>query len=220
MRPNRSAFLDVNKVGRVFILSHCWFDVFSAQVDQQSGEGILGLGLASLSAIYRSSSNNANDTKAQPVIYSIFNQNPTSPRFISLSIDRSDDMERTSGGVLSISEYDPRYATIANTTKHSLAPINSSRWTIAMDKLEMNGENYNLTSEVQRAAANTSIALIDSGTSLGYIPVSAVDFIYGNIAGAVHLRRGDEDVWIVPCLEAANLTFSFGYVAYVFFCHS
>jgi hypothetical protein len=122
-------------------------------------------------------------------------------------------MEHTSGGVLSISEYDPRFSTAVNTTKFPLAPNNSSRWTIAMDKLDMNGQNYNLTSAVHGAAANTSIALIDSGTSLAYIPVSAVDFIYGNIAGAVHLQKGSQDVWIVPCLEAANLTFSFGYVA-------
>lgn len=149
---------------------------------------------------------------AQPAIYNIFDQNPTSSNFVALSIERSGDMERTSGGILSINEYDPRFAIVENSPKLPLAPTNSSRWTIAMDTLHMNGQYYNLTSQVQGAALNTSIALIDSGTSLAYVPVSAVDFIYGGIEGAVHLQDSGKNVWVVPCLEPANLTISFGYV--------
>jgi hypothetical protein len=181
------------------------------QVEQQAGEGILGLGLASLSSIYKQAGNNKT---AQPVIYNIFDQNPTSSNFVALSIERSSDMERTSGGVLSINEYDPRFGAVANSPKIPLAPTGSSRWTIPIDKLHMNGQYYGLTSQVHGAASNTSIALIDSGTSLAYIPVSAVDFIYGQIEGSVHLQEPGKNVWVVPCLEPANLTISFGYVTY------
>jgi hypothetical protein len=127
-------------------------------------------------------------------------------------MERSNDMERTSGGLLSVNEYDPRFATVANTPKFPLAPTGSSRWTIALDNLNMNGQIFDLTSHVHGAASNTSIALIDSGTSLAYIPVSAVDFIYESIEGAVHLQDKDKNIWVVPCLQPANLTLSFGYV--------
>jgi hypothetical protein len=178
-------------------------------VEQQSGEGILGLGLASLSSIYNQADKNKT---ALPAIYNIFDQNPTSSNFVALSIERSSDMERTSGGVLSINEHDPRFAVVANSPRLPLTPNNSSRWTIAMDTLYMNGRYFDLTSQVQGAASNTSIALIDSGTSLAYVPVSAVDFIYGSIEGAMHLQDLGKNVWVVPCLEPANLTISFGYV--------
>lgn len=152
---------------------------------------------------------------AQPVVYNIFDQDPTLPRMIGLSIERSDDKEDTSGGTLSIGEYDPRFAdAAASATKIPVAHAESARWTIAMDGLSLNGQSYNLSSRVQDAAPNTSIALIDSGTSLAYIPAPVVDFIYGNIDGAVHLLQDGQNSWVVPCTEPANLTFSFGYVPF------
>ncbi|KIM88482.1 hypothetical protein PILCRDRAFT_85591 [Piloderma croceum F 1598] len=192
-------------LGAFFVPEQVFLNV--DKVEQQSGEGILGLGLASLSSTYKQADKNRT---AQPAIYNIFDQNPTSSNFVALSIERSGDMERTSGGVLSINEYDPRFAIVANSPKLPLAPTNSCRWTIAMDMLHMNGQYYNLSSQVQGAALNTSIALIDSGTSLAYAPISAVDFIYGSIEGAVHLQDFGKNVWVVPCLEPANLTISFG----------
>lgn len=149
---------------------------------------------------------------AQPAIYNIFDQNIALSKFIGISIDRSDDMETTSGGRISISEYDPRFSAVEHSPKYPLAPTDTARWTIAMDQLEMNGHKYELTSDVQGAALDTTIALIDSGTSLAYIPESAVDFIYSNIPGALHLHKDGEYVWVVPCLQPANLTFSFGFV--------
>ena len=184
------------------------------QVEQQPGDGIFGLGLASLSSIYQHMDN---DKTAQPMIYNIFDQNPASRNFIGLSVERSSDMESTSGGVLSINEYDPRFDAVADATKIPLAPTDSSRWTIALDQLNMNGHNFELTSRVHGSASDTSIALIDSGTSLAYIPIDAVDFIYGSIDGAVHLQDSGKDIWVVPCLEPGNLTLSFGYVGCIFF---
>lgn len=179
------------------------------KVEQQPGDGILGLGLNSLSNICHAMSDR---DSCQPTIYNIFDQYPNSPNFIGLSIERSGDGEHTAGGILSINEYDPRFEAAANTTKISLAPADCSRWTIPMDGLSMDGQKFSLTSHVEGVAENTSIALIDSGTSLAYIPEPAVDFIYGNMDGAVHFQRNDMNMWVVPCLQPVDLAFSFGYV--------
>ena len=150
-------------------------------------------------------------SKALPPLYNIFNQNPSLPHFIGISIERSIDMERTAGGQISIGEYDPRFEEdIILSQKHPLVPANTSRWTIAMEQLTINGHVLaNMTSTVPGADANTSIALIDSGASLSYIPQEALDFIYGNIPGAILISDGQ---WVIPCLQPVNLTFSFPYV--------
>ena len=150
-------------------------------------------------------------SKALPPLYNIFNQNPSLPHFIGISIERSIDMEQTAGGQISIGEYDPRFEEdIILSQKHPLVPANTSRWTIAMEQLTINGHVLaNMTSTVPGADANTSIALIDSGASLSYIPQEALDFIYGNIPGAILISDGQ---WAIPCLQPVNLTFSFPYV--------
>ena len=79
-----------------------------------------------------------------------------------------------------------------------------------MEQLSINSHILsNMTSAVQGADANKSIALVDSGATLSYIPQEALDFIYGNIPGAIHISDGQ---WAIPCLQSANLTFSFPYV--------
>ena len=181
------------------------------QVEQQSGEGLLGLGLSSLSSIKNAVNTSDPDTNALPVIYNIFGQNSTMPRLTSILLERSDDMETTAGGQMTVGEYVQGYTDIGQSMNNFLAPPNTSRWTIAMDQLSINGNQFPMTSSVFGATLNTSIALIDSGTSLAYIPQAAVNFIYGNIAGAVHLQKDGKDVWLVPCLQPANLTLSFMY---------
>ena len=184
------------------------------EVKDQNGQGILGLGLASLSSIY---DNLAKKISAQPIIYSIFDQHPSLPKFIAISVERSNDMEESSGGVLSIGAYDPPFAAVSESTKIPVAHPTAARWTIAMDGVDINGQKYALSSRVEGAASGTSIALIDSGTSLAYIPSAAVDYIYRNIPGSIPQVTNGQTSWAVPCMEPANLTFFFGYVAVIFF---
>ena len=152
------------------------------------------------------------ETNALPVIYNIFGQDSGIPRMISILLERSNDMETTAGGQMTVGEYAPGYTDIGQSMNNFLAPPNTSRWTIAMDQLSINGNQFPMTSSVFGATLNTSIALIDSGTSLAYIPQAAVNFIYGNIPGAVHLQKDGQDIWLVPCLQPANLTLSFMHV--------
>ncbi|KAG1749656.1 aspartic peptidase domain-containing protein [Suillus paluster] len=173
---------------------------------QQAAQGILGLGFISLSGIEKKVNNKA----ARPIMASIFEQNSSTPNFVALALERTTDQEDTSGGIITIGEYDPRFKNVAGTTKYPLAPATSSRWTIALSGMQVNGHSVTLKSAVKGTKKGTAISLIDSGTSLAYIPSDAVDAIYGAISGSVHIKTNGQNFWITPCLGQANVSFSFG----------
>lgn len=176
--------------------------------ENQAKTGLIGLGFPDLSLLYTAANASNLSTNALPPIYNIFNQNLSLPRFIGLALEREDSQEYTAGGHLTIGEYYPDFSEVERSEKHLLSPPNTSRWTIPLNGISINGKNFsNLTST---APGGAPVALIDSGTSLAYIPKAAVDFIYGNIPGAVSYKDGIHG-WMVPCLQPANLTFAFGY---------
>jgi hypothetical protein len=79
-----------------------------------------------------------------------------------------------------------------------------------MSRMSVNGKDHTLKSDVEGTQRGQAITLIDSGTSLAYIPSDAVDAIYSVIEGAVHVKTKDQDSWYVPCMSQANLSFIFG----------
>ena len=131
---------------------------------------------------------------------------------MALALERTNDNKDTSGGIITIGEYDPRFKNVSGATKYPLAPSTSSRWTIALSAMQVNGQNVTLKSAVHGAKKGTSIALIDSGTTLAYMPSNAVDAIYRAINGSVHIHTNGQTFWVVPCLGQANVSFSFGFV--------
>ncbi|KAG9309960.1 aspartic peptidase domain-containing protein [Chiua virens] len=171
----------------------------------QGSEGILGLGLNGLSALERTTK----DASAQSVMANIFTQHPSTPHFLGLALERSDGGEETAGGFLTIGEYDPHYSNITYMPKIPVAPTSASRWTVAMEAMTINGKRFPLKSGVKGTKKDQAITLIDSGTSLAYIPSDAVDAIYSQFSGSVHVQTSNQDTWFVPCLEQVNLSFSF-----------
>lgn len=188
--------------------NQAFLSVSKACSDNADAEGILGLGLNGLSALERKTKN----TSSRSVMANMFAQHPSTPHLIGLALERSDDGEQTAGGFLTIGEYDPQFSNITYTPKNPVTPTSGSRWTIAMDAMTINGKHYDLTSSVQGMKKGQAVALIDSGTSLAYIPSDAVDAIYSQLNGSVHVKTADQDAWFVPCLEQVNLSFTFAYV--------
>ncbi|KAG2075286.1 acid protease [Suillus decipiens] len=174
---------------------------------EQATDGILGLGFISLSMIEKK----IKKKSARPIMANIVEQNPSTPNFMALALERTSDNENTSGGTITIGEYDPRFKDVSKTPKYPLAPSKSARWTIALSGMQVNGHDVTLKSVVKGAKKGTAISLIDSGTSLANIPSDAVDAIYGAISGSVHIQTSGQDFWVVPCLGQANLSFSFGF---------
>ncbi|KIJ09248.1 hypothetical protein PAXINDRAFT_17648 [Paxillus involutus ATCC 200175] len=180
--------------------------VHAGKTSDLDGEGILGLGFIGLSEIERQ----AKTKKAQPIMSNLFTQHPSTPMFVGLALERSTSGEDTSGGVFSVGEYDPRFANVSGTSKHPVTPSSSSRWTLAMTRMTVNGKDHTLKSDITGTQKGQAITLIDSGTSLAYIPSDAVEAIYSVIEGSVHVKTKDQDSWYVPCMSQANLSFTFG----------
>ena len=180
-----------------------------SKANDQDAEGILGLGLNGLSALERTTKN----TSAQSVMANMFTQHSSIPHLIGLALERSDDGEETAGGYLTIGEYDPKYSNVTYTPKVPVTPTSASRWTIALDAMTINGKRFALSSAVKGTKKGQAIALIDSGTSLAYIPSDAVNAIYSQFNGSVHVKTADQDTWFVPCLAQVNLSFTFACVS-------
>ncbi|KDQ61382.1 hypothetical protein JAAARDRAFT_203912 [Jaapia argillacea MUCL 33604] len=70
-----------------------------------------------------------------------------------------------------------------------------------------------LHSTVASTPKGSNVAVLDTGYTLPPLPRPLVDFIYGNISGAVYDK--EEDVWIVPCLNTTDLEFTLGGDAFV-----
>ena len=174
----------------------------------QDAQGIFGLGLNGLSALERTTKN----ASTQSVMANMFSQHPDTPHLIGLALERSKDSEDTAGGYLSIGEYDPHYKNVTYMPKIPVTPTSTSRWTIAMDAMTVGEKRVPLTSAVKGTKKGQAIALIDSGTSLAYIPSDAVDAIYSQFNGSVHVKAAGQDAWYVPCLAQVNLSFTFGCV--------
>ncbi|KAG6377341.1 aspartic peptidase domain-containing protein [Boletus reticuloceps] len=154
------------------------------------------------------------NTSAQSVMANLFAQSPSTPHMIGLALERSEDGEDTAGGYLSIGDYDPHYINVTYTPKNPVTPTSASRWTIAMEAMTVNRKRYPLSSGVKGTKKGQAITLIDSGTSLAYIPNDAVDAIYGQFSGSVHVKTSGQDAWFVPCLGQVNLSFTFAGATY------
>lgn len=183
-----------------------------SKTSDQGAEGILGLGLDGLSALERTTKN----ASTRSVMANMFVQHPSTPLLIGLALERSDNGEETAGGFFTIGEYDPQFSNVTYAPRIPVTPTSTSRWTVAMDVMTINGKHYPLKSTVQGTKKDQAIALIDSGTSLAYIPADAVDAIYSQFNGSVHVKRSDQDAWFVPCLGQVNLSFTFAYVRRLF----
>ncbi|KIJ12214.1 hypothetical protein PAXINDRAFT_14985 [Paxillus involutus ATCC 200175] len=122
-------------------------------------------------------------TTTDPVLSNLFTQHPSIPIFpyvlIGLALERFANEEDISGCVLSVGEHDPRFADVPGTSKHPVTPsgLSSSRWTLAMSRMSVNGNYHTLKPDVEGTQKGQFITLIDSGTSLAYIPSDAVDVI-------------------------------------------
>ncbi|TFK72982.1 acid protease [Pluteus cervinus] len=153
-----------------------------------------------------------NTTWGASALHNIFAQNPAAPNFIGLALDRTNDLEDTTGGSFTIGEYDPDYLAVKNSPKLYQYPSDSGRWTILLDGVIINGESVPLQSSVDGTPDGKAVALLDSGTPTALLPTSVIDSIYSRISGSV--KYDAAGTWLVPCEASFDVDFVFGDIAY------
>ncbi|CAL1700518.1 unnamed protein product [Somion occarium] len=185
------------------VSSQAYLDVSSASNPALSygADGIAGLGFTSLSTI-DALVNRTNTSTGRSLLFSLFEDNPQEPNFISFSMQRGDDPTADVEGTFGIVE--PEFAQVLNTTAIPTYPPNSPmRWNVLLDAVLVGTGAVAVSSDIDGVPTGKAVALVDSGTSYTYASVDVCNAIYGSIPGAKY----DESLgqWVVPCDAEVNV---------------
>ncbi|CAE6414696.1 hypothetical protein ACGC1H_007072 [Rhizoctonia solani] len=175
--------------------------------------GIMGLGFDTLSNVARAVETNYNATWGRSLLSNLFIQEPNTPNHIAFALERAGDLDDMAEGAFDIGEILPQYGAVNNSPHIPLWPENANRWTVLLDGMSVDNSTVQLNSTFEGDNAadppeGKSLALLDTGASLGLLPKWAVDAIYGHIPGSIYLTK--DAVWVVPCMGEAKVSFTIG----------
>ncbi|KAK7470653.1 hypothetical protein VKT23_002076 [Stygiomarasmius scandens] len=191
--------------------SQAYLDVSKAQNPAlgYGASGILGLGFTSLSTVDALVNSTGSD-KGRSLLYNLFEDNPSEPNFIAFALQRSsEDQDDDIEGSFSIGEYEPAYASVADTDAIPTWPETSpKRWSVLVEAVMIGDKTITPTTIVPDVPSNRAVAVLDTGTSYTYAPEEICNAIYGGISGA----QFDETLgqWVVPCNEEIDMAIQIG----------
>jgi len=166
--------------------------------------GILGLGFTSLSSI-DSAVNKSGASWGRSFLYNAFQNDTSTPNYITFSLQRDGDPKDDVSGVFTIGEYADGLEDIGKTPNISTWPENSpNRWNILLDGFYISGVQQSLSSGVIGAPSGKAVTLIDSGTSYTYADPVIVNAMYSSISGAS--LDNSTGMWEVPCDAEVDVT--------------
>ncbi|KAJ7684333.1 aspartic peptidase domain-containing protein [Mycena polygramma] len=184
--------------------------------------GLVGLGFdgpgGSIPSSLTAAGFNGTDV-GKAVLSSIYAQNPTKGQFFSFSLSRVGDVADTADASLVISGFDDKYAAVQSAPILPQFPADSGRWSVLTEGISVGGSNIPWTSYSSKGVPKGQTAvLFDTGTTNFLLPAKVRDAIYSAVPGAVLAKNSsipnmkfseDEDVWVVPCNTAVNMTTKF-----------
>lgn len=192
----------------VSVPSQAFLDVSSAQNPALSygAIGILGLGFDSLSSI-DALVNSTGASTGRSFLYNLFQDNPSEPNFIALSLQSTSDDDQVTGS-FAIGETEPQYSNVTSTNKIPTWPVDSpTRWNVLLDSFIVGTETYSVSTGVQGAPSDKAVVLLDSGTSYTYAPTDVCQAIYGGVSGAQY--NSGLGQWTVPCDAEIDMALQF-----------
>lgn len=179
--------------------------------------GILGLGPNSGSRVHASLNN---QPQGDTVLDRIFQQNVSTPNFLTVLLGRSNDPAEKYPGDITVGEIIPGMENITNEPHVPvtvLPPVDSTdqHWQVLLDANGIIGPDGNPI-QVQTVVQSTSnqnqlTAIFDTGYSFPQVPQAVSDAIYSGVPGAsFQTVSGLGDIWIIPCDAEINVTFIIG----------
>ncbi|KDQ56688.1 hypothetical protein JAAARDRAFT_36181 [Jaapia argillacea MUCL 33604] len=172
--------------------------------------GLLGVGPPALSNILTVLELENSSYSGASFIDNIFMTYPKEPNFITFQLSRDPELAVTSGGVFTIGEVGSGLKAVQKAPELKVVEVNNAipYWTTPMDGMVVNGKNYSGHSVFNSSLVGSSqtLALLDTGNSLGSLPTYYANALYGSIPGA-NLTNG---TWVVPCGGKVNVSFVFG----------
>ncbi|KAJ6514403.1 aspartic peptidase domain-containing protein [Mycena vitilis] len=218
--------LGIVEIAGFTIPQQAFLNITDLGVAEESDEaesifGLVGLGFDNPSdhipsALTRAGMNGKDAGKS--VLSSIFDQNPTKAQFFSFSLSRAFDIGDTADASLVISGFDENYAAVQSAPIIPQFPVNSGEWSVLTEGIFLGGSPIHWTSHDTSLPAGQTAVLLDTGTPNILLPAEIRDAIYSAVPGAVLARNSaiptgrfseDNDVWVVPCGMALNMTTKF-----------
>ena len=150
-----------------------------ATTDTPDGTGLIGLGPNSGSSIFATLGDQA---AGDPPIDRIFRQDPSTPNFISILLNRPNDTAENYTGEMTISQVDPQFQNITNQPKVPVTILpsqiasNQQHFSVLLDANGIIGPKGNAiktTSNASSAPAHDQsqlVAVFDTGFSLPQVP--------------------------------------------------
>ncbi|KAI0633780.1 aspartic peptidase domain-containing protein [Trametes polyzona] len=145
-------------------------------------------------------------TLGRSFITNLFAQNASLPNNFDIQLGRTTRMDEVANGTFIISGHSSTFGDVTEAPK--LPRVGSTRWTVVMDEMRIDGERFPFNkSSVTGAPEGKVAALLDTGFSAPPLPPAAVDAIYKSIPGAVYWATGG--AYVVPCNSSTMLSFVF-----------
>ncbi|THG98836.1 hypothetical protein EW026_g3422 [Hermanssonia centrifuga] len=180
------------------------------------GTGLIGLGPNYGSQVQQALRNSGGDA----VLDRIFQQNTSTPNFITVLLGRDDDPANSFPGDLTVGEILPGYEAITSqpqleVSHVSINDIGDQHWQTLLDAdgvIGPNGEAIDISTVVATTSNKKQLtAVFDSGFSLPQVPSSVSEAIYGDVPGSQLIDDPDlGKIWTIPCDIEINISFNFG----------
>ncbi|KAI0328918.1 acid protease [Cubamyces sp. BRFM 1775] len=185
------------------------------------GQGLIGLGPNTGSQVRTSLGSPSGDA----VLDRIFQQNTTTPNYITILLGRIRDPTDPPTGDLTVGELLPGYEKVTSQPKLPVSVVardnaGNQHWQILLDAdgiIGPAGDNVIEEMNIETVVGSTSndkqlTVVLDTGYSLPQVPSRVAEAFYKNVPGASLVNRPDlnGDIWELPCDKEVNITFKFG----------
>ncbi|KAF4617110.1 hypothetical protein D9613_005968 [Agrocybe pediades] len=181
----------------------------------EEGTGILGLGPGSGSFIATQFGKIGGVT----VLERIFQQNISAPPFMTILLGRTKDPTDFFTGSITVAEVLEEYHDILNVAKLNVTKVpdtllDEQHHQILLDPdgiVGPDGKTIPFVTDVEGTEnKKQATVVLDSGFTLPQVPRTVSDAIYSRFYGSEFVQiKGLGGVWIVPCEQEVNVTFSF-----------
>ncbi|TFY75627.1 hypothetical protein EWM64_g8383, partial [Hericium alpestre] len=185
------------------------------------GKGLIGLGPNTGSHVRDAM---GSQTGGDAVAFRIFEQDKSTPNFVSILLGREHDPDDPFPGQITIGETVPGYDNVMNQPKFNVTLLSSKdegnqHWQVLLDEdgiIGPDGNPIQATTHVSSSKNKKQLtAIFDSGFTLPQVPKNVSDGIYARIEGAQFRNLSlTGPVWTMPCDREVNVTFKIGGQSY------
>lgn len=186
---------------------------FTGDIRSQGYQGLFGLGPNTGSVVRKKLDKNNADTMLQ----NVFNRAGLKDNYITLLLDRKNDLSDPFKGEMTIGELVPGFENITSMPRLDVETVtrllkSDQHWQALTDKdkgiIGPDGQTIAFNSIVPRAPDGQMVAVVDSGFTFSQVPRDIADAIYGRVKGAVY--DSTNEWWLLPCGQYLSISFNFG----------